>query len=128
MGCRILVVDDDDVIASCLQAYLEDEGMEVQSVASAEEALAVTYGGCGFDVCVMDMRLPGLDGDAAIRTLHDLRPALRFVVHTGSSTYTIPDDLRAMGIIDQGQLFKKPLSDMGPLAAMVRALAEGQPG
>jgi CheY-like chemotaxis protein len=127
MSCRILVVDDDEVIASCLQAYLEDEGMEVQIVGSAEEALAVARGGCAFDVCVMDMRLPGLDGDAAIRTLHHLRPALRFVMHTGSSTYTIPDDLRAMGI-DEGQLFRKPLSDMGPLATMVRALAEGQPG
>ncbi len=123
MSCKILLVEDDAVIASCLQAYLEDDGMEVQRVGSGEEALAVTNDGFAFDVCVMDMRLPGLDGDTAIRTLHDLRPALRFVMQTGSSNYTIPEDLRAMGI-SEGQLFIKPLSDMEPLAAMVRALAE----
>lgn len=124
MSCKILLVEDDSVIASCLQAYLEDEGMKVQSVGSGEEALAVARNGCSFDVCVMDMRLPGLDGDAAIRSLHNLRPTLRFVMQTGSSNYSIPDDLRALGI-NEGQLFIKPLSDMKPLAAMVRALAEG---
>lgn len=127
MVYRILVVDDDPVIASSLRAYLEDEGMDVQSVSNAEEALAAAGGACLFDVCVMDMRLPGLDGDAAIRALHGLCPALRFVIQTGSCNYTVPEDLRAMGI-DEGQLFRKPLSDMGPLAATVRALAQGRFG
>ena len=124
MSCKILLVEDDSVIASCLQAYLEDDGMKVESVSSGEEALAVARNGSTFDVCIVDMRLPGLDGDAAIRTLHNLRPSLRFVMQTGSSNYSIPDDLRAIGI-SEDQLFIKPLSDMEPLAAKVRALADG---
>lgn len=124
MSCKILLVEDDSVIASCLQAYLEDDGMEVKSVSSGEEALSIARNGNTFDVCIVDMRLPGLDGDTAIRTLHNLRPSLRFVMQTGSSNYSIPDDLRAIGI-NEDQLFIKPLSDMEPLAAKVRALADG---
>ena len=124
MSCKILLVEDDSVIASCLQAYLEDDGMEVKSVSSGEEALSMARNGNTFDVCIVDMRLPGLDGDAAIRRLHNLRPTLRFVMQTGSSNYSIPDDLRAIGI-NEDQLFIKPLSDMEPLAAKVRALADG---
>jgi len=79
----------------------------------------------GFDVCIMDMRLPGMNGDTTIRTLHEICPDLKFVIHTGSADYTIPDDLRALGI-DETLLFAKPLLDMQPLAETVAALA-GRP-
>ncbi len=123
MSARVLVVDDEPLIASSLQAFLEDEGMTVDSVGSAEGALALVQGGHAFDVCVMDMRLPGLDGNAAIRALHELCPRLRFIIYTGSANYAIPDELYTLGI-GEVPLFRKPLSDMASLATKVRGLAE----
>lgn len=121
MSLRVLVVDDESGVAGSLQAYLEDEGMEVRSAGSGEDALQLVRAGAAFDVCIMDMRLPGMDGDAAIRGLHRVRPRMRYLIHTGMADYDLPDDLRGMGI-GEGQLFLKPLADLAPLVAAIRDL------
>jgi len=122
MSKRVLVVDDESLIVTGLRVFLEDEGMQVDSAASGEEAVDIARNDAGFDVCIMDMRLPGMNGDSTIRTLHEICPELKFVIHTGSADYSIPDDLRALGI-DETLLFAKPLLDMQPLAETVAALA-----
>lgn len=124
MSPRVLVVDDEPFIVTGLRTFLEDEGMQVESAASGEEALDIVRSDSGIDVCIMDMRLPGMNGDSTIRSLHEICPNLRFIIHTGTADYSIPDDLRAMGI-DEPQLFTKPLLDMKPLAETVIALAAG---
>jgi two-component system OmpR family response regulator len=122
MSARVLVVDDEPLIVTGLRVFLEDEGMRVDSAGSGEEAVDIARNNSGFDVCIMDMRLPGMNGDSAIRTLHEICPNLKFIIHTGSADYSIPDDLRALGI-DESLLFAKPLLDMMPLAEAVTALA-----
>ena len=71
---RILIVDDEPLVAENLEAFLEDEGMQVTSVGTAEQALALIEAGSHWDVCVMDLRLPGIDGSVAIRRLNRLSP------------------------------------------------------
>lgn len=127
MSARVLVVDDEPGIVTGLRVFLEDEGMRVGSAGSGEEAVDIARNDSGFDVCIMDMRLPGMNGDTAIRALHDICPELKFIIHTGSAGYSIPDDLRAMGI-DERLLFAKPLLDMTPLAETITALAGDRAG
>ena len=122
MSLRVLVVDDEPFIVLGLRTFLEDEGMHVDSAGSGEEAVDIVRNDSGIDVCIMDMRLPGMNGDTTIRTLYEICPDLRFIIHTGSADYSIPDDLRAIGITER-QLFAKPLLDMMPLAETVAALA-----
>ena len=124
MSLRILVVDDEPGVLLNLRAYLEDEGMEVRGAGSAEEALDLVREGSVFDVCIMDMRLPGMHGDAAIRSLHRLRPRLRYLIHTGTAGYDLPDDLRRLGV-GNDHLFMKPLPDMEPLVHAIRKLGVG---
>ena len=119
---RILIVDDEPLVAENLEAFLEDEGMQVTSVGTAEQALALIEAGSHWDVCVMDLRLPGIDGSVAIRRLNRLSPNMQFVIHTGSAAFSLPHDLRAMGIADL-QLFRKPIADMERLAETVKSLA-----
>ena len=121
MSLRVLVVDDEPRVAETLQAYLEDEGMDVRSAATAEEAIDLVQAGAAFDVCIMDMRLPGMDGNTAIRRLHRVRPGMNFIIHTGTAGYAVPEDLRALGI-GTGQLFTKPLPNMEPLVETIRSL------
>ncbi len=123
MSPRILIVDDEPLIAETLEAFFTDEGMEVTSTSTAEQALHLVEDGHRWDVCVMDLRLPGIDGSAAIRSLHRVRPEMRFVIQTGSAAFSLPGDLRAMGISDL-QLFRKPIADMQELARTVKSLAE----
>ena len=125
MSARVLVVDDEPLIVTGLRVFLEDEGMLVDSAGSGEEAVDIVRNDSGFDVCIMDMRLPGMNGDNTIRALHKICPDLKFIIHTGSTDYSIPDDLRALGI-DESLFFAKPLLDMLPLAETVATLATGR--
>jgi CheY-like chemotaxis protein len=120
---RVLVVDDDELVRENLVAYLEDEGMQVEGVGSGEEAVARLNAGQRFDVCVMDMRLPGKDGNDSIRAVHALAPELKLLIHTGSAAYTLPADFGAFGL-DGTCVFFKPLHDMGLLANAIRGLAD----
>ena len=121
MSARVLIVDDEPLVAENLQAFLEDEGMRVAVAQSAEQAIELMAEGASFDVCVMDLRLPGMDGALAIPELRRLAPTLRFVIHTGSASFAVPNELRALGIGDL-HLFRKPVTNMGVVADTVRAL------
>lgn len=118
---RVLIVDDEASVRANLAAYLEDDGLEVETAASGEAALELAAQRVP-DVCVMDMRLPGIDGNDTIRALHVRYPQVLFVIHTATAEYTLPDDLRQLGIGDR-QIFRKPVTDMAPLAAHIERLA-----
>lgn len=119
----VLIVDDEEMIRENLKAYLEDEGLGVAAFESATHALGwLRDDSAACRVCIMDMRLPDMDGNTAIRIFHQLYPEMEFLIHTGSSSYSLPEDLRAMGL-DNDRIYHKPLGDMAPLAAAVRALA-----
>ena len=125
----VLIVDDEAMIRENLKAYLEDDGLRVAAFEAVTPALdwLGERGPCR--VCIMDMRLPDMDGNSAIRILHQRYPQMKFLIHTGSSSYSLPDDLRAMGL-DERCVYHKPLTDMGPLATAVRVRllpGEGQP-
>jgi CheY-like chemotaxis protein len=120
MDIRVLIVDDESLIASSLQVFLEDEGMLAQTAASGEEAMEILRRDSDFDVCVMDMRLPGMDGNEAIRAIHQCCPKIHFIVHTGSLDYIVPNDLQRLGIMAE-HLFQKPLTDMTPIAETIKS-------
>ncbi|MGB5065281.1 MAG: response regulator [Candidatus Competibacter sp.] len=122
MSAWVLIVDDEEMIRENLKAYLEDEGWRVAAFEAVAPALCWLREGTPCQVCIMDMRLPDMDGNTAIRILNHLYPGIEFLIHTGSSSYNLPDDLRALGL-DDGRVYQKPLNDMAPLAAAVRILA-----
>lgn len=118
---RVLIVDDESLISNGLKVFLEDEGLNAETAASGEEAVAMLQQGRDYDVCIMDMRLPGMDGNETIRAIHDINPEIRFIVHTGSVNYLVPDDLKHLGIQEE-HLFHKPLADMALIAKAIKTL------
>ncbi len=122
MSAWILIVDDEEMIRENLKAYLEDEGWRVAAFEAVAPALRWLREGTLCQICIMDMRLPDMDGNTAIRALHQMYPEMEFLIHTGSSSYSLPDDLRALGL-DDDRVYQKPLNDMAPLAAAARTLA-----
>ncbi len=121
MNTGILIVDDESLIASSLKVFLEDEGLDVITAASGEEAIERLTEDKGVDVCVMDMRLPGIDGNTTILAIHKINPEIRFIVHTGSVDYIVPNDLKGFGIMDE-HIFQKPLADMTLIAEAIKSL------
>jgi DNA-binding NtrC family response regulator len=107
---RVLVVDDETSIRTSLTAYLEDYDFKVTSAGSSEEAL-VLMEHTPFHVGVIDLRLPGISGDAFILLAHKIAPKMRFIIHTGSSNYHVTDELTHIGVRSE-HLFLKPLEDL----------------
>lgn len=65
---RILVVDDDEVIRILLKQFLEGEGYKVTVAENGEQALQATGAGI-FDLIIMDIAMPGVDGSAVCQTI-----------------------------------------------------------
>jgi DNA-binding response OmpR family regulator len=74
---RILIVEDEEHLASGLRFNLEAEGYEIEVVETGEEAIArLSEPPQRFDLVVLDVMLPGKDGFAVVS---ELRQAGRFV-------------------------------------------------
>ena len=63
---RILIVDDDEELAGLLSELLTGEGFHVDTKAKGPEGLAAALEG-GYDLMVLDVMLPGLDGFEILR-------------------------------------------------------------
>jgi CheY-like chemotaxis protein len=127
MAPVVMVVDDEASICDNLAAFLEDEGMKVYTAHSGEDALARIDTGLPVQVCIMDLRLPGMNGAEAILEIHGRAPQVRFIVHTGSPHDSVINDLHRAGLNDI-PVFKKPVEDMAALSHTVTGLcAAGQP-
>jgi PAS domain S-box-containing protein len=79
-GRRLLVVDDNETNRSILALHTQRWGMEVMACASAEEALALLQGGEKFDVAVIDMVMPGMDGLELSSALREIPQAKKMPV------------------------------------------------
>ncbi|NDV22664.1 response regulator [Desulfovibrio sp. JC022] len=117
---RILVVDDEQMVRENLVDYLEDEGLDVISVGSAEEALTLMKTD-NADIAIVDMRLPVMHGNDLIINLKELHPDMDFIIHTGSVDYAVPPDVRAYGISSDNVLLK-PVADMDMFIQKIRTL------
>lgn len=59
---RVLIVDDDPYIRDTLEEVLEDAGYGVTAAQSGDIALGLLQGGASFDVALVDINMPGMDG------------------------------------------------------------------
>jgi DNA-binding response OmpR family regulator len=67
----ILVVEDEEHLRTMLAEHLEDEGYTVHTAANGHEALAVAQSR-RFDVILLDVMMPGLNGFDVCTVLRDL--------------------------------------------------------
>ena len=119
---KILIVDDEEIVRISLEAYLEDEGYEVISAISGEDALEI-LNTSRFDIGIIDMRLPGIDGDTLILEAKKLIPKMKFIVHTGSIGYSVSESLLNIGVFDKF-VFKKPIKNMKIFVETIRELLD----
>ncbi len=121
---KILLVDDEERLLRNLEFFFEDEGYEVRCALSGEEAMDILHQE-KIDVCIVDMRLPDMNGNEIIRRAIKEGLLDKFIIHTGSTDYTIPTDLRDLGFSNK-QVFLKPVPQMQILSEATHALLEGK--
>lgn len=81
MKGRILLVDDNEAFLDSTKDVLEDQGYEVVTTESGEEAVRV-YGAHTFDVILMDIKMPGMNGVESFIEMKRLRPGVKVIMVT----------------------------------------------
>lgn len=79
---RILMIDDETVFVNSLTKVLTRRGIEVQSAPDGNTGLALLTNG-GFDVIVLDMRMPGMDGLATLKEIRERDTLTPVILLTG---------------------------------------------
>ena len=79
---RVLVVDDDPAMLRAVERILAPVH-DVRGAASGEEALRA-FRAQPFDVAIIDIRMPGMDGFQLTRAIKEARPATEVILVTGS--------------------------------------------
>jgi len=122
-GLRVLIIEDQRDIAANIWDYLERRGYEVDHCADGATGLAHARRG-GFDVVVLDLGLPRLDGLDLCRLLREAGDGVPVLMLTARDT--LEDKLRgyAHGADDY---MVKPFS-MRELEARIRAMHRGFAG
>ena len=79
---RILVVDDDEGIRNSLATILKDEGYTVDVAKNGSEAIKKTEITV-YNVALIDIRLPDMQGTEILRRMRDTVPKTRKIILTG---------------------------------------------
>ena len=79
---RLLIVEDDEDLGHLLAAYLNNRGYEAVHISNPTEAFKTIRDG-SFDLCILDVVMPNLDGLGFCKVVKDKRPDIQFVMITG---------------------------------------------
>jgi DNA-binding response OmpR family regulator len=115
----VLIVDDNLRLTATVSAFMEMEGFATRSANSAEEALEAA-GRQDFDLALVDINMPGMDGIEVCRRLGEMRPGIRVLIVTGRDAEDDPQRAAAAGA---RRLLTKPMSLAVLRDEMLRVLA-----
>ncbi len=110
---KLLIVDDDEKLRFNLQLFFEDEGFNCFPFESAELALKALENSC-FDAAIVDLRLPGINGEEFIIRASEICSHMKCILYTGSSDFKLTDELKKINFVKE-DIFLKPITDMSIL-------------
>ncbi|MDA8085004.1 MAG: sigma-54 dependent transcriptional regulator [Nitrospiraceae bacterium] len=114
----IMIVDDEEGIRTTLSGIFEDEGYDVATAASGEEAIR-TAKEVMPEVVVLDVWLSGIDGIETMTRLLEMSPSLPVIIISGHANIELAVKATKMGAYD---ILEKPLSLEKVLLTVRRAL------
>lgn len=79
---RVLLVDDEPDFLELLSARLTTRGMSVTTATCGEEALDISRN-ARFDIIVIDLSMPGMNGIETVRNIKKQRPFAEVIILTG---------------------------------------------
>ncbi|HAY21502.1 MAG TPA: Fis family transcriptional regulator, partial [Desulfobacterales bacterium] len=118
----ILIVDDDPQLRQSFEKLLLDEGHAVLTAPDGEAALTLIRQAPP-DLVIMDVRMPGMSGLEAFKTMHDLEPKLPVVIMTAFGTTETAIEATKLGAYDY---ILKPFEIPDILVIIGQALEAGR--
>ena len=124
-GEHVLVVDDEESVRLIMRSTLENFGFRVSTASDGAEAIAMFRNPSGlFDIALVDMQMPGLDGGKTIVALRHLRPDLPIVGASGLATSENREHAASNGV---RHFLDKPFSVETLLRTVHAAMAKTAP-
>jgi two-component system OmpR family response regulator len=96
---RILLVDDEVAFANNIAKLISKRGFEVKTVYDGQSAIQA-LDESDFDVIVLDLKMPGLDGMAALRLIKGKKPQVEVIILTGHGSMESGIDGIQLGAFD----------------------------
>src|SRR5574341_288737 len=115
----VLVVDDEEDFATAVADRLRRRGYRASAVCGGRDALRLVQA-TPFDVMVLDLKMPEMDGVEVLRAVRRLDPHLQVVVLTGHGTVAAAIDGMQLGASD---FLQKPVA-IETLCTVIEAVAE----
>ena len=98
---KLLVIDDEPGHRLMVRAVLEDAGWQVADAASGEEGVALFSSTSGdADVALVDMKMPGINGQQTLKKLQEIRPGLPVILLTAYGTVGSAVEAMKQGAFD----------------------------
>jgi DNA-binding response OmpR family regulator len=119
---RILIIEDDKAVASFVKKGLESEQYAVDVTWDGEDAQSLV-GEASFDLVILDLLLPKIDGLEVLKHIRNRKPSLPVLILSGCAR--VEDRVRGLDLGADDYL-TKPFS-FSELSARVRALLRRSP-
>jgi len=116
---KILIVDDDPLVADSLAVFLKSRGYQVHVETDSHRALRQLRDGAQFDLLLTDVNMPSLDGFGLLKEVRKVDPSLVTVMLTGYGTIEAAVKAMREGAEDY---VTKPVIDEEMLLTVERAL------
>jgi len=79
---RVLVVDDEEDFIDTIVRRLKAKGLAAEGATRGEDALKMLEEQ-NFDVCILDVKMPGMDGIQTLREMKKKKPLMEVIMLTG---------------------------------------------
>jgi DNA-binding NtrC family response regulator len=96
---KILVIDDEKLQRDLLAGALEKAGYRVETASSGHDAVAMVRSE-GYDVALLDLRMPEMDGIEALRQIRQINPETMVIVMTAYGTVETAVEAMKLGAAD----------------------------
>lgn len=103
---NVLLIDDDEWIRDSLKMYFSGEGIEIETVETAEEGIKALEKH-HYDVIIADYRLPGMDGLGFFKHIQGSSPKILKILITA---YGSNDVVKAAAEIGVDEYIEKPFT------------------
>lgn len=96
---RVLIVDDEKNIRMTLAQALDVLKLRVEAAVNGEEGLRKLTEG-DFDLILLDLKMPGMDGMEVLRRVRRARPDIRIIIITAHGTIESATEAMKLGAVD----------------------------
>ena len=105
---RVLIIDDEAPVRRVAEDMLHVLGMKTVAAASGQEGIDLyKQRAANIDLIILDMKMPGMDGEETFRRLKSLNPEAKVILATG---YSESDDLSTFVEQNTVEFLRKPFA------------------